>query len=107
MNIITLNEYQKESKKTWKQNYRNDFYRAILGLVGESGEIADKIKKSMRDDTYISSTDMGKELGDCLYYIARLAEYYNLTLEQVAQMNIEKLQDRQKRGKIHGEGDNR
>jgi NTP pyrophosphatase (non-canonical NTP hydrolase) len=100
-------EYQKESRKTWKVNYNNDFIRAILGLVGETGEIAEKLKKEYRDNKVIKKEDMCKELGDCLYYIARIAEYYDLTLEEVAFMNIKKLFDRQKRNKIHGSGDNR
>lgn len=105
--MLTFNTYQHESKKTWKENYRNDFERAILGLCGESGEIAEKVKKSMRDNINVDKEDMAKELGDVLYYIARIAEYYDYTLEEVAELNIKKLADRQKRGKISGSGDNR
>ena len=104
---MNFNEYQKESRKTWKVKYKNDLERALLGLFGEAGEVAEKYKKSMRDDTEINTKDMAKELGDILYYITRLAEYNGHTLEQVAEMNIEKLRDRQKRNKIGGSGDNR
>lgn len=104
---MNFNEYQKESRKTWKVKYNNDLERALLGLFGEAGEVAEKYKKSMRDETEINTEDMAKELGDVLYYITRLAEYNGYTLEEVAKMNIEKLRDRQKRNKIGGSGDNR
>ena len=104
---MDFNEYQKSSRKTWKEIFRNDFERAILGLCGESGEIAEKVKKSLRDNTEIKNEDMALELGDCLYYIARIAEYYGYTLEEIARMNIKKLADREKRNKIHGSGDDR
>lgn len=104
---MDFNEYQRESKKTWKENYKNDFVRSVLGLVGESGEVAEKLKKSYRDGVYIEQDDMAKELGDVLYYIARIGEYFDYTLEEIAQLNIEKLADRQKRNKISGSGDNR
>ncbi len=81
---MNFNEYQKESRKTWKVKYKNDLERALLGLFGEAGEVAEKYKKSMRDDTEINTKDMAKELGDILYYITRLAEYNGHTLEQVA-----------------------
>jgi len=105
--MLTFNTYQHESFKTWKMNYKEDFFRAVLGLFGEAGEIAEKLKKSYRDEIQINPTEMGKELGDCLYYLTRIAEYYGLTLEEVAEMNIKKLVDREKRNKIHGSGDNR
>lgn len=104
---MDFSDYQKESKKTWKENYRNDFVRSVLGLVGESGEVAEKLKKSYRDGVNIVPEDMAKELGDVLYYIARVGEYFNYTLEEIAELNIDKLADRQKRGKISGSGDER
>ncbi len=105
--MISFNKYQKESRKTWKENFRNDFERSILGLVGEAGEVAEKLKKSYRDEAIIDPEDMAKELGDVLYYIARVGEYFDYTLEEIAELNIKKLADRQKRGKISGSGDNR
>lgn len=104
---MNFNKYQKESRKTWKENFRNDFQRAILGLVGEAGEVAEKLKKSYRDDVNIAPEDMAKELGDVLYYLTRIGEYFGFTLEEIAELNIKKLFDRQKRGKISGSGDNR
>lgn len=104
---MDFNEYQFESHKTWKENYRNDFTRAILGLCGEAGEVAEKIKKALRDDLPLPKEEIAKELGDSLYYHARVAEGIGYSLEEIAKMNIKKLVDREKRNKIKGSGDNR
>lgn len=82
-----------------------------LGLAGESGEVCDKIKKIIRDKNGEASeadkTEVIKEMGDVLWYLAMLARYLGTDFEKVAELNIEKLTDRQKRNKIHGAGDNR
>lgn len=85
-----------------------------LGLCGEAGEFADKVKKLYRDsggDLYALSREQiegfVKELGDVLWYIAAAAFELGYTLEEVANMNIEKLLDRHKRGALHGSGDDR
>lgn len=87
------------------------FYSLILGLVGESGEIAEKIKKNIRNDgadlSKLDIADMKKELGDVLWYVASVADYFEIPLEDVGQANIAKLADRQKRGVIRSTGDNR
>lgn len=114
--MLTFNTYQHESFKTWypkeftKQldgKFNKGFTQALLGLFGETGEVSEKIKKSIRDGNEIDKIEIGKELGDVLYYLARITEYFDLTLEEVAELNIEKLADRQKRNKISGSGDNR
>lgn len=104
---MNLDQYQNESRKTWLFNHKNDEVRAILGLVGESGEIAEKYKKFLRGDGEINREDIKKELGDVLYYVARIADNYEITLEDVAISNIKKLKDREERGVIKGSGDNR
>jgi len=104
---MDFNKYQNKSRKTWYPNPTQGFVQAVLGLVGESGEIAEKVKKQLRGDGEVSPEDMKKELGDVLYYIARLADYYELNLEQIAISNIKKLTDRNKRGVIKGSGDDR
>lgn len=79
-----------------------------LGLVGESGEVAEKVKKAIREDevTYIGDlTD--RELGDVLWYLARLADELGVSLGEVADANLAKLQDRQDRDVLTGEGDTR
>lgn len=87
------------------------FLEKILGLVGEAGETADKIKKILRDkDGEVSKedcTEITKELGDILWYVASIARYFDVSLSEVAQNNIDKLTSRKKRGKLQGQGDNR
>lgn len=78
-----------------------------LGLIGESGEIAEKIKKLLRDNTKVESQDIIKELGDVAFYLTALANYFGSSLEEVLQVNMIKLDDRQERGVLKGSGDNR
>lgn len=77
-----------------------------LGLVGEAGEVAEKIKKYFRDQAY-SQEDIVKELGDVLFYVTALANHRGSDLQIVMNKNIEKLHDRLERNKIQGSGDNR
>ena len=87
------------------------FVEKILGLTGEAGETADKIKKILRDKNGVVSDEdrlaICKELGDTLWYLASIARYLDLPLSEVAEKNIEKLEDRYVRNKLHGAGDNR
>lgn len=77
-----------------------------LGLTGESGEYAEKIKKLIRDGTFVRE-DTAKELGDVLWYLTRSANELGYSLDEIAKMNIEKLQSRKERGVLQGSGDNR
>jgi len=79
----------------------------ILGLVGETGEVAEKIKKLIRDGNKIANEEILKELGDVLFYTTALANLYGKGLQEVMKLNIKKLDDRQRRGKLKGSGDNR
>lgn len=87
------------------------FLDKILGLAGESGEVADKIKKIIRDQGGVirpeDKKNLEKELGDVLWHLATCARYLGLDLEQVAQANLTKLNSRKSRGKIAGSGDDR
>lgn len=82
-----------------------------LGIAGETGELMEKIKKHFRDDygkmTPERLEEIKKELGDILWYQTRLADYFGITMTEVAQANLDKLYDRLERNKLHGEGDNR
>jgi NTP pyrophosphatase (non-canonical NTP hydrolase) len=109
---MEFNKYQELSRKTAiYPNLNNNFIYPLLGLVGESGEITEKIKKIIRDKDYkISDYDkqeLSKELGDVLWYLANLASELKLNLNEIAELNLSKLEDRKNRNVIHGNGDNR
>ena len=80
-----------------------------LGLAGEAGEFANKMKKILRGDTTTieSRDDLIAELGDVLWYISEVARNLNVDLDTVAVLNIEKLKSRQQRSVVKGSGDNR
>ena len=110
---MTLNEYQKQALTTalFSGDKTKDLSHWALGTVGEAGEIAEKVKKIIRDkDSYLSDKDkqeLGKELGDVLWYLAVFADFLGIDFENVAATNISKLKDRKFRNKISGSGDNR
>ena len=113
---MEFNQYQEQAKNydLFKPtgNYNTvSFIEKVLGLSGEAGETADKIKKILRDkEGKISAEDrkeVVKELGDVLWYLAAIATYLDVDLEEVARGNIEKLESRKQRNLLHGEGDNR
>ena len=113
---MNFDEYQKRAAKYDLAEATADlkapgFIEKVLGLVGEAGETADKIKKILRDkDGVVSEEDREliiKELGDTLWYIAAISRYLEVSLSEVANGNITKLEDRYQRNKLHGEGDKR
>lgn len=109
---MTFEEYQRKSRETAiYPNQGENFIYPTLGLVGEAGEVAEKVKKIIRDDggnmTEEKRAEMKKELGDVLWYIAQISTELGLSMDEVALFNIEKLQSRKDRGKISGSGDNR
>jgi NTP pyrophosphatase (non-canonical NTP hydrolase) len=109
---MNFKEYQKSSRKTAiYPNADNNFIYPTLGLVGEAGEVAEKIKKVIRDKEGVlddeKKKEIEKELGDVLWYVSQLASELGLSLEEVAEKNIEKLYSRMDRGKLGGEGDER
>ncbi|MBQ6460819.1 nucleoside triphosphate pyrophosphohydrolase family protein [Candidatus Saccharibacteria bacterium] len=111
-----FDEYQERAKKYDSFEKTEDlkaigFIEKVLGITGEAGETADKIKKILRDkDGSISDEDrlaISKELGDVLWYLAGVARYLDIPFSEVAKGNLEKLESRWQRNKIHGEGDER
>lgn len=111
--IAELNEYQRRALETWLHTNDNGYniIYPTLGLCGESGEVAEKIKKLLRDHGGFLDSDMkhsiALELGDVFWYLSTLAYELGFSLQEIAETNYEKLQSRKKRGKIHGDGDNR
>ena len=79
----------------------------MIGLTSEVGEVADKIKKNMRDGNTYSKEDIAKEMGDVLWYLSTLAYDMDISLESIAETNLLKLRKRQQEGKISGSGDER
>jgi NTP pyrophosphatase (non-canonical NTP hydrolase) len=110
---MTLNEYQKQALVTavFTGDEFKDLSHWVLGISGEAGEIAEKIKKIIRDkDAVLTSQDkeeLVKEMGDVLWYLAVLTKHIGYDFSEVGDRNIAKLRSRQARGKIQGSGDNR
>ncbi len=125
---LTLNDYQKRAFATNKgtvvfvkqltAEMRGGFYEALtiereipamyntMGMLGEAGEFAEKVKKNARDGKW-DAGEAAKELGDVLWYVSQIASDIGYTLEDIAQINLAKLADRRARGVIQGNGDNR
>ena len=109
---MNLNHYQHKSRSTaLYPNVGNNPIYPTLGLAGEAGEVADKVKKILRDKEGVfdqaSKESIKLELGDVLWYVAQLSSELGFELESVAQANLDKLANRASRGLISGNGDNR
>lgn len=111
---MTLNGYQSLASDTavypGKRTFQGLTY-TTLKLAGESGEVAEHVGKALRDDGSVITNErreaLKKELGDVLWYISATAAELGFTLEEVAEANLDKLQDRKMRGVLGGSGDNR
>lgn len=122
---LTFNEYQLKAHRTAKYLDRvpdfvrdNEYLRLLvsisyvgLKLAGEAGELSEKVGKAIRDDggvlTETRRDDLVSEAGDVFWYLAELMTLLGIKLGDVAQRNLDKLEDRSNRGVIHGTGDNR
>lgn len=109
---MNLNEYQTLALRTARsKNAKDEIFHLLLGLCGEAGEIAEKTKKIVRDKdsdfSQLDKDDLKKELGDVLWHIAVIAEYFDIDLESIGDTNIKKLASRLERGVISGSGDER
>tara|TARA_Y100001937_G_C6863368_1_gene217331 strand:+ start:171 stop:485 length:315 start_codon:yes stop_codon:yes gene_type:complete len=78
-----------------------------LGLVGEAGEVAEKIKKLIRDSTRFTTEEIESELGDVLFYLTAIANHLGSSLTDVISNNVSKLDDRENRNVLRGSGDKR
>jgi len=107
-----FDKYQKEalSLAVYPDLGRNIIY-PTLGLVGESGEVAEKVKKLLRDSNGVVSDEfkqaIKKELGDVMWYLSALAFELGFELSDISNTNLSKLKSRKERGTLQGSGDNR
>lgn len=113
---MNINDYSVKAISTLSNNYAYGQWDAqlmgqVLGLCGESGEVAEKVKKLLRDKRGALSDDdraeLVKELGDILWYVNAVAHLIGSSLEEVARVNNDKLASRRERDQLHGSGDNR
>lgn len=108
---MALNEYQQIALETAVYPKEYNITYPALGLAGEAGEVADKVKKVIRDNNAdfspIKCEEIAMEIGDVLWYCAVLADRIGYRLDAIARMNNRKLKSRQLRGKLGGYGDNR
>lgn len=113
--MITFYQYQEEvNKAAFYPEANSGSLSAILygalGLNGEAGEVAEKVKKVWRDKESNFDNDaleIAKELGDALWYITRIGAELGYSLDKIAQLNVDKIVSRRKNGTFQGSGDNR
>lgn len=117
---MLLNDYQKCALETAVYQKEYKIIYPALGMNGEAGEVADKVKKVLRDSEVIlrdgtgaiilpdaKREELAKEVGDVLWYVATMAYDLGYSLEEIAEMNYAKLKSRQQRNQLSGDGDNR
>ena len=104
-------KYQAAARTTALYGESNRITYPALGLASEAGEVAGKVKKVLRDRGGDFSEDqiaaIGDELGDVLWYVAVLASDLGLSMQTIADNNVDKLRSRMERGVIKGDGDRR
>ena len=104
--VSDLDMYQQVAKTTAIYPREQAIIYPTLGLTGEAGEVANKVKKIIRDGTNKNNENLvqeiSSEIGDCLWYIAVLADDVGIKLSDIANSNLEKLLDRANRGKLSG-----
>lgn len=102
---MEFDEYQKQAHKT--AQYKNDFY-VPLAIAGEVGELLNYMAKYYRGDfDEIDTNKIKYEVGDILWELSELLTINNISLNEVAEMNIKKLKEREQKGTIKGSGDYR
>ena len=101
-----MNDYQRAAASTAIYKQEHAVIYPALGLAAEAGEVANKVKKILRDGNFDREA-IADEVGDCLWYIAALCRDLNVDMQDIANNNIKKLKDRQQRGVLSGSGDKR
>ena len=108
---VELSDYQQRSRRTAQYPRSAWLVYPALGLAGEAGEVAEHVKKAIRDDgssiTPERKAALARELGDVLWYLSQLATELELELDAIAAQNLDKLSSRQRRGVLSGSGDDR
>jgi len=113
---MKIEEYSQKALSTLTSTHdygdiSSELMAQVLGLIGESSEVAEKFKKIIRDKSGVLTDEdrqeIVKELGDILWYVNSVATLMGSNLEEVASKNLEKVLSRKERGQIHGSGDNR
>ena len=109
---MNFQTYQTNARKTAiYPSLGSNYVYPTLGLVGESGEVAEKVKKVIRDKNGVFDQEtlkgLKKELGDVLWYLSNICCELNFSLEDIAEENLNKLNKRSLEGKINGSGDDR
>jgi NTP pyrophosphatase (non-canonical NTP hydrolase) len=108
---MDFNTYQRTAKTTAIYPATHKILYPALGLAGEAGEVANKVKKLVRDGTSSLPKDwkeqLGSEIGDVLWYCAVLADDLGISLGKIASENEKKLAKRKSEGMISGSGDDR
>lgn len=116
MSELTFDQYQKQAITTKIYDPSIAIPYCVLGITGEAGEVAEKVKKILRDDFDFykqgiipdhKKEELGKEIGDVLWYLAALCDELDISISDIAQQNIDKLAKRKEEGKLGGSGDNR
>jgi len=103
----TFNEYQEFVKTMKVYPEKHAIIYPALGIAGEGGEIAEKVKKWLRGDRELERLSVLKEAGDVLWYLASMADDLGFTFQDMVDVNMEKLTSRKERGVQKGDGDNR
>ena len=110
---MNFNDYQKQALKTVisSGDEFKDLLHWVLGMNGEAGEVAEKVKKIIRDKggevSQADKEELAKELGDVLWYVAVFAHDLGVSMDKIAEQNLDKLRSRKERGVLGGSGDNR
>ena len=109
--VTALDEYQVATRSTamYPKITDSTYMYPLLGLVGEVGELVNKVKKIYRDDAGVLTDERREaikhELGDVMWYFARTAEELGFTLSEIGESNLAHLQERKARNALHGDGD--
>lgn len=107
---LTFEEYQSRTGLTAIYPNEKGLEYTALGLAGEAGEVANKVKKIIRGDVsdlHEMVIALADELGDVLWYVSELASNVGISLDTIAERNLEKLQARKDQGTLRGSGDTR